>query len=297
MSQQASDTSPHLDLDALADALADVAEQDDARHLAACPSCTSRLAELRAAESRVVATLAALPAPPVPADLAARLTAALAAEPPLAAPVRPAVVTALPAQRSRRRAWLPAVAAGALLVTAGGLGLSLLGGPGGLAGGNDSADTAASAQSGGAGGTVALVQSSSGTDYADPEAVSAVLPDVLAGTAPPDALSAARTEGQPAPAAAGVPGGESTQDSAGAPDPLARLRTPEGLEDCLAALLPPDEPDARPLALDYATYSGQPALAVVLPDPDPAQLSVFVVGAGCSRANDGLLYFVRVAKP
>jgi hypothetical protein len=91
-----------------------------------------------------------------------------------------------------------------------------------------------------------------------------------------------------------------TQDSAlqdSAVDPLARLRAPEGLADCLAALLPPEEPDVQPLALDYAGYAGQPALAVGLPDPDPAQLSIFVVGAGCSRANDSTLYFVRVPRP
>jgi hypothetical protein len=70
-----------------------------------------------------------------------------------------------------------------------------------------------------------------------------------------------------------------------------------GLASCLAALLPPEEPDLRPLALDYASFGGAPALAVVLPDPDPAKLQVFVVGPGCSQADDGVLRFVRVARP
>ncbi len=102
--------------------------------------------------------------------------------------------------------------------------------------------------------------------------------------------------------------GEATEDTAApsndevAPlavpeDGLAMLRTPEGLAACLSSLLPPDEPDLVPLAVDYATYAGQPALAVLLPDPDPAQVSVFVVGAGCSAEDDGTLFFLRAPRP
>lgn len=53
----------------------------------------------------------------------------------------------------------------------------------------------------------------------------------------------------------------------------------------------------RPLALDYARYRGMPALAVVLPDPDPAKVSVFVVGPDCSRNDDDTLFFTRLARP
>jgi len=85
--------------------------------------------------------------------------------------------------------------------------------------------------------------------------------------------------------------------TARADDPLARLRDPVALAGCLAVVLDPANPAERPLALDYATYRGRPALAIVLPDPDPARLSVFVVGPACSQADDDLQYFTRVPRP
>jgi hypothetical protein len=78
---------------------------------------------------------------------------------------------------------------------------------------------------------------------------------------------------------------------------LARLRTAEGLDACLSALLAAEEPGTRPLAVDYARYDGQPALAVVLPDPDPAQAAVFVVGADCGAADADVLLFRRAPLP
>jgi hypothetical protein len=313
-----SEPSPHLDLDALADVLA--AQEDplggpeaaQSGHLAGCPSCTSRLAELRAAEARVVATLAALPPPPLPEDLAERLTSALSAE----AAGRAGgtgTVTALPAHPARvRRTWLPAAAAGVLLLSGAGLGLALLG-DGGAEGGAGGAGDATAA----AGAADDLLLTSSGTDWADAQAVTEALPRVLAGST--DRVALLADDDQRGDAAGGGSGElTATQEDAGqsraaeaapAPDaqaaqapgavadPLARLRTPTGLASCLAALLPPDQPDVQPLALDYAQYEGQPALAVLLPDPDPAQLSVFVVAPGCSQEDDGTLYFVRVPRP
>ncbi len=271
----------HLSLDELADVLA--GEGDD-RHLADCADCTGRLAELQAAELAVVARLAALPDPPLPADLARRLDAALTAERPLQPAAGGATVTPL---APRRRQWVPAVAASAVLVLGAVAGYALLhDGVGG-----SSADTAASSTEAGAGRSAvdALPRSESGTDYGDDAAVKATLPGVLAGTA---AFAAAL----PAPVA-GTAAQDATTSAAAAVDPLQRLREPAGLASCLAALLPPEEPDVRPLALDYATFGGQPALAVVLPDPDPAKLSVFVVGPGCSQVDDSTLRFVRVDRP
>lgn len=301
------ETSPsHLDLDTLADVLAGEADGSATGHLDACASCTSRLAELAAAEERVVATLSALPPPAVPDDLADRLTAALAAEAPLEP--RRSTVTALPERAKRSRSWLPAAAAAVLLVSGAGLGYALLEGPRGT----QSADSAAGAA------TDDLVLNASGTDYADAAAVTDALPGVLAGTAGDVELEPASARAGEARArageaqrqAGGAGGGATTEESSGdamssaeAPDAsltgneLERLRTPEALTDCLAALLPPEEPETRPLALDYASYAGQPALAVVLPDPDPAKLSVFVVGPGCSRADDSLLHFFRIDAP
>jgi hypothetical protein len=289
---------PHLDLDALADALAGEAGTDGAAHLARCADCTSRLAELQAAETGILAALAALPDPPLPDGLADRLSAALAAEPPLVQERETRrSVTALP-QRAPRRRLLPAAAAAVLLVSGAGLGYALVQG----GAGDDTADTASESSAGG----TALPVSSSGTDYGDAGAVTAALPAVLSGTAAGTAGTAmdsaagstqAQTEGEapsdpsrtaqlPAPAVAAAP-----------PDPLARLRTPEGLDDCLAGVLPPEEPDLQPVALDYAQYQGAPALAIVLPDPDPGTLSVYVVGPQCSQADAQVLTFLRVDRP
>lgn len=282
----------HLDLDALADALAG----QEHEHLRGCASCAGRLSELQAAEATVVAALRALPDPPVPDDLAARLSRALAAEPPLAA--RRSSVTALP-ERATGRRLLPAAAAAVLLLSGTGLGYALLQG----GGADESADTAGLAAGG---ATADLVTSSSGTDYADTAAVTGALPSVLAGTAQTFALDSAAgsvagsAESRSADAGASDPSRSAALPApaaATAPDPLERLRTPAGLADCLFAVLPPEEPDLRPLALDYAQYEGQPALAVMLPDPDPAKVSVYVVGAGCAAADAQLLGFLRVDAP
>lgn len=294
--------SPHLDLDALADTLA--GEGAGADHLSTCASCTSRLAELTAAEARVTAVLATLPPPPMPGGLAERLSAALAAQAPLTAQPS-STVTPLPSAAPQRR-WLPAAAAAVLLVSGAGIGYAVLDRPGG--GGEDSS---AAAQD-------ALVLNASGTDYGDEAAVAGVLPAVLGGTAG----TVDRYTAQAAPEARTTTDGTSSEDTAAgssggtsqaqedaaltaqAPaagalpaDPLERLRTPDGLAGCLAALVPPEEPDLQPLALDYAQFQGAPALAVVLPDPDPAKVSIYVVGPACAQGNEDLRTFLRVDAP
>lgn len=285
----------HLDLDALADHLA--GERDASRHLSACDGCSARLAELEAAEQMVVAALATLPPPALPAAVADRIAAALAAEPRPTAADAPAAgrtgegvggagvatgaatgsVLHLGARRpvARRRTWLPAAAAGVVLLSGGLIGYSLVSGPG------SSDDVSTAADAGGATASTEVAPAagvptlSSGLDYADAATVAATLPRALAG------------------------GGTDTAatQSADQEEALAPLRDPAALEDCLAALLPPEQPDLQPIALDYASYDGSPALAVVLPDGDPDRLAVYVVGPGCSQADDGLLFFTRVDRP
>jgi len=297
--------SDHLDFDALADLLA--GEGSGEAHLECCPDCAGRLDELAAAEVEVAASLALLRPPELPAGLADRISAALSEEPPLATPAgrsgataaalvpgtaasgsgrsdpapggRAATVT--PLARRRRRgspAWLPAVAAGVLLMSGAGIGWAVLSDSG------DVESTAGSAaESGGdSAATAGPARSSSGIDYSDPTAVTAALPAVLAGEA-----DAAR---QPLATAEGT-------SPEGADDPLARLRDPAGLASCLVAVLPPEEPDVRPLALDYASYNRTPALAVVLPDPDPGKVGIYVVGPECSQSADSLVFFTRLDRP
>ena len=326
--------SKHLDLDALADLLD--GEGDGEAHLSGCAHCAARLGELADAEAAVTASLNSLGAPTLPPALADRIAAALAAEPALApAPAAPATpadvvagagagpaglpsaaavpsaatVTPLPSRstrstRSTRRlrghpAWLQSVAAGAVLLLGAGIGYTVLRDDGG-----SSEQTAAAGRESG----TSLRSNDSGVDYADAAAAASALPSVLAGRAtagrtagsqaadapPPAAPKAESTAGSTAGSTA-VPQGAAGEGAAG--DPLARLRQPAALASCLVALLPPEEPDLRPLALDYARYAGAPALAVVLPDPDPTKVSIFVVGPDCVATADDLKFFTRLARP
>ncbi len=303
-------TDDHLGLDALAEATAHHPDgrSTAARHLTTCAGCAARLAELREAEPAVRAALAALPVAPIPADIAARLDDALGALTPDAvdvaeltlahdaAPPSPAPVTTLPPSRaSHRSRWL-AAAAGLVVVLAGaGAALTTLRD-------SDGSTTTAARDAAVGGGAAAPVRNETGTDYADRAALAAAIPDLLAGTAP---AAAELRAAAPAPAAAApkqAPSAAADQFSvgagaAGSADPLARLRTDAGLAQCLSALLPPDEPSVRALALDYGSYRGTPALVVVLPGAAQDKLDVFVVGDGCSTANDSTLFYASVPAP
>ena len=313
----------HLDLDALADLLAGEGTDAQVDHVASCAGCAGRLDELSAADAEVAAVLAALPAPPVPAGLADRLQAALAAEPPLTpvepsfpvlapvagdAPARsagPATVTPFPraAQRQPRR-WVPAVAAAAVLLAGGTLGGAALLSGGGLGGGDDSSDTAASAGGGNesaADPLAGLAVSETGTDYSAEGTLAGALPSLLSGGATAAAAPA------PPPPEAAAPEDEALAADSAQPQTeqramtsvgLDRLRDPAALASCLQALLPPEDDALRPLALDYASYGGSPALVVVLPATDTAdKVDVFVVGPDCAVGNDSTLFFTRLDRP
>ena len=301
----------HLDLDGLADHLA--GEVDASRHLATCSGCTARLSELAGADHLVLAALRSLTDPPLPADVADRLSTALAAEPPLtgeppstgeSAPAAPLPATTPTAAREatvvplddrrRRRAWVPAAAAGLVLAAGGLIGYAVVTGGQGSVDSSTVASGAAdeAAESGGGAGFPTVA---SGLDYADTAAVTAALPTVLNGTADAGRFVAAPPPAAPDPAAAQLP--VAPAPAASTVDPLARLRDPVALADCLAAVLDPADPAEQPLALDYAAYQGRPALAVFLPDPDPDRLSVFVVGPACSRADGDVQFFTRVVRP
>lgn len=317
-------TEPHLSLDALADLLAGEGSDADVAHVGACAGCSGRLDELANAELEVAAVLASLPAPPVPDDLAARLQAAFDAEPPLVAAASPATgepatvadtrrtgsatVTPFPDAGARRaRRWLPAAAAVALVVGGGALGTALLL-SGSVGGGTDESTTASDTAAGSAGSDFGdLARSETGNDYAAEGTLAAALPGLLDGGASTsfDAQTDAAPEaGQPAPAPAEDNAAmRATEQPGTALEPggdaaLDRLRTPQGLASCLSALLPPEGPGLRPLAVDYAAYQGEPALAVVLPASGaPDKVDVFVVGAGCTAGNDQTLFFTRLDRP
>lgn len=291
--------SAHLDLDALADLLAGEGTEPDVAHVSGCPACSAALVDLDAAVVPVAAALAALPAPPVPDDLDARIHAALVAagelDPaPLAGRGGPAGATGdapartgsrtvvdLPRRPRAAPAWLlrsAAAAAAVLVLGSGALLVSRVGG----GSSDDSASTAAgsagsasseataplsSAFVPGAGAEdVGVPASSSGADYAPAGALEAALPAVLRGGAP----------------------------SQRPVDPsLARLRDRAELEACVAAL----PSSAGLLAVDAGTYAGAPALLAVLSGPTPATLEVYVVGASCRAGAADVLATRRLPRP
>ncbi|MCW2674011.1 MAG: hypothetical protein JWP14_2600 [Frankiales bacterium] len=271
----------HLDLDQLADVLAAESAPDAStpqpEHLRSCAACAAQLASLRSALDAVAADLAALPAvPPVPADLDARVTAALAPASAVGATtVLPATpVSSLDDARATRSRWLlvaGGLAAAAVLVVGGGLLLSH--------GANDSGSNATSART----SPESFPVSSTGSDYRTNAALQAALPGLLQGVAPPAVHGLAQT---PTPSKA----------SSLAADPLANLRTSKGLASCLASLIDPAD-RGMPLALDYASYKGTPALVVVLPSAKPSKLDVWVVGAACTQPESDLLLYFRADRP
>lgn len=287
--------------DALADVLAGEADPEVVDHVADCPVCSSALADLQAALPAVAAALAGLPAVPSPAGLQDRLSAALAAD-----AGAHHTATVLPLLPDRRRGWLPwagGLAAAAVLVVGG---LVLAG-----RGGSPEATTTSSAA---APIPARPVLNSTGTDYGrDGKALAAALPALLAGPASGRAADSAPSGGSasphvlgksvPAPTPSSGPQDRAAPSTSGRPsvargvgaDPLARLRTVDGLASCLSSLTTPDVPGS-PLAVDYAAFDGQPALVVVLPSTRIGKVDVFVLGADCSAQDAKVLFFSRVSR-
>lgn len=262
----------HLDLDQLADALAD--DRAHEAHLTGCAPCRAALARLEQAMPAVTAALASAQVPPEPADLPQRLARVTADAP----------VTSLAARRSRRWPMVAGGAAAAAVLVVGGLAL------GTSVFDSRSPDRGQTEAAGTAGGTTKT--NSTGFPYRkDGKLLARELPALLAGTAPVAAT--------PLSAALQPDSAQKSERYAGAVpapvDPLAGLRTTTGLASCLAELDDPDDPQ-QPLALDYATWDGQPALVVVLPTSKAGKVDVLVVGAGCRSGNDALLYYARLPR-
>ncbi|MDT7573099.1 MAG: hypothetical protein QOE05_3273 [Actinomycetota bacterium] len=290
----------HLDLDALTDLLAGEASLGAEEHAAGCAECRAALDELRTAHSRVIDELAALTAMPIPSDVADRLQDALrdvAAAPVDEDPATAATtVTPFPTASARDASsagparWLAAAAAAVVLLAGGAYGFSQLGG--------DSGSGAADSASGGTEASkLAVARNSSGTDYSDRASLAAAVPGLLKGGASQDTAMVAAAPPQGAAGQKSAAPQRSANLAAPAPDPLAPLRDDKGLAECLLALLPPDDPSVQPLAIDYASFRGKPAMVVLLPGAAEGKLDVFVVGPGCSRANDSVLFYTSVDAP
>ncbi|MFI5959596.1 hypothetical protein [Cryptosporangium sp. NPDC051539] len=254
--------------------------------------------QLTASLPGITTALGDLDEAPMPDDVAARLEAALAAEPPLRrrpegrprpsesdedGPAGPWVspepddrLSAQRAARSRRsRAkvgqWVAAVAAVALIALCGvGVFRSV----------EPASDDSASTSSAGDSAPSALAAPAapggvhvSGTSYSTAELgqqARAMLSGPTQDTKQlPEAAPPTKVGSPPVPAA----------DTLGA---LQRLTRPTELAACLGAL-----GLGQPLAVDYATLEGTPAVVIVTEDTDPGRLVVVAAGANCGIGGAG----------
>jgi hypothetical protein len=267
-------TDQHADLDALADALA--AESDGQplpEHLQTCGQCGGALAALRAALGAVATDLAGLPAVP---DVPEALQRSVVPTTPIGATtVLPSASVTSLEERRRAPRWLLAaggIAAAAVVVVGGGLLLT-----------SNSTDSANNARSAAAPNQFPV--SATGSDYLSAAALQSALPRLLSGK--PEALDSV---------GAGPTHASQVAPSKALADPLASLRTTQGLAACLASLTDVNDPGV-PLALDYAAYQGKPALVVVLPSVKPSKLDIWVVGAGCNTDDPHLLLYAKADRP
>jgi hypothetical protein len=293
----------HVPPETLADSAEGLLAADDEAavraHINGCADCRRVDADLR----DVSVFLAADSAPRMPEDVAARLDAALQAEPPLspATPRDDALVAAAPTRRraaGRMPVWIGAAAAAAVVgVTGAVLGLQALQGnettTSTTAGAALEADRSAEAPES------TLSAPSSGRAYTADHLTSEVQALVGQSGAADSADEDAADDGREAAAPGTVPGTESAGEPAAAGtdlSALSTLATPAGLAACIEALT--GRADVTPVAVDLASFEKQPAAVIVLPVPgDGESLDVRIVGSRCSAADDDVIVATRVPRP
>ncbi len=301
-------STPHPDQEALAE-LAGAADATDSAataefraHVADCAQCTADLAALR----ELRATLRALPPIPMPADVAARLEAALTAAAVQAAPVVGATGDVVPFARPAReklrrtprtREFPLGAAAAVVLVLAIGavaIGLSNKG-----ESKRSTASTPAAASTSAAASTASTTVIASGTNYTAADIRSQVIgvvngaaPDAAnqfpalrapveggssAAAAPAPAAAAATSAAAPTASFAPAAPADGSAPAFGLPArtaPSGPLSDPAALARCIQTLVQKAE---QPVLVDYATFNGVPSTIIVLPDPDVAgKLDVYV---------------------
>jgi len=275
----------HLSLDELAELEEGIAANADAlrRHVDGCPACRERAGQLNASR----ALLSTLPAEPMPADVAARIDAALAAEP---APAGRGTIVPL----HTRRAWLrgPNVAAAAAGVAVLALGAALVVGHLGdkSTGGDNAAKTNGGAGGAGPLGAAApgsgLKQFQTGHDYTE-ATYRGYVTGLLLTNPPPF----------PIPPQTPATATSTTPKSTPSPTSFTRdqLRDPATVYVC--ADLIAGHP-VSPIAIDYATYEGVPADILVLPalDNPTGGLDIWVIRKDCGAGMTDFK-FLRMPRP
>lgn len=292
----------HLDpttLADLSDGSLDAPQSERARtHLGSCARCQARSDALAAVPAwlRQSADVGDMPV-----DVARRLDAALTDALTDVALIGASVPGGATARRRRPVPWrtrvLQAAAVVVLVLGVGGIGYSIVAGSGG---GNSGGSSAASVPQAGrdAGGGTAYPVTRSGRDYTA-DTLAAAVPglvtrrplDSSSGPQGGEATDGGRTGGSAARGSTGASGGSGGSGAGDGGD--ARLNGGAALASCVANLA---GGPVTPLAVDIATYGGQPATIIVLPTPDdPSKVDAFAVEPTCPPGV--FLHFVRVARP
>lgn len=287
------DASAHPGLERLAELEEGLLDADDrarvAEHVAGCAQCHEQQALL----TRTGALLRALPAEAMPAEVAARLDAALADAGAATSTTSPAG-DIVPLGGARRR-WrlLPAAAGlGAAAAVAAVVAVLVVGHNSG-GGSSTPEQTTALGQAQTDTVLTDLTTTTSGTNYTSHNLAAAV-PQLLSGPV------TAMTEAAPA-----SPGGASTgaapNTRAGAaappsaiPSALARLHnSPSALRSCVLGVEAGGKV-VRPLAIDFAHYQGAPAVLVVLPGLTTGFVDAWFVGPACDDQDAHLLGYKAI---
>ena len=260
-------------------------------HVLLCAECRSDVEAVKAA----TAALSDVPSPVMPAGVAARLDAALAAE---RAPSSGSAGTVLPMKRRRPSfAGLSAVAAVVALAAAITIPLVTDGDTG-----KDSASPASmpEAARGPGSGTRRLA---SGLDYSR-DTLAITLDRALAGVTGERAAqdSAGQPLGAAAPQATNTP---TTTSQLFTSKKWALSSDPGRLAACITELVSDQPPVARvPLVVDFGTFLGKPATVLVFPSYTSAgearanRVDVYIVGNGCGAEPGGDVQdFQRILTP
>lgn len=277
----------HLSLDALAELQEGIADDAAAlqRHLDSCPTCRKRAGQLHASR----ALLSTLPPDPMPADVAARIDAALAAE--RGPTAKFAGGGDIVPMRPRRPWWrspnLAAAAAGVAVVgLASALVVGHLGGKSAPSaedkstGGNAAGPLAAGAKPG------TVKQWQTGANYTKATQAGLVTGLVL-GDPPPFSANRPQTGAQAGPTTS-TTGTSSSPESASYTQ--AQLRDVPTLFDCARLLA--GHP-VQPLAVDYARYDGTPAVILVLPSlsKSSSEFDAYAIRSTCSNDAGDIVFF------
>lgn len=274
-------------------------------HVLLCAQCRAD-AE---AVTRATAALASLEPVTMPAEVAARVDAALAAADAPAGPVGD-VLPMVPKRRRPSFAGIAAVAAGLALF--GAIGIPLLGGGNGGDSGSPTAldagreatgtkrlESGLNYTHGNIGDTLVLALGGSRDEAGVKRALRSAAPQAVS----PDAAGA---PAEPTSSGVGFTSGDTAAEVSAKSGTLARFQADPGrLAACVAALADGLPAVAQtPLLVDFALFENAPALVVVFPtvrgsEIRPDRIDVFVAGPRCgiTPGDDDVLDFARFQRP